>query len=298
MSEGEPMETLAKKRKLDETIDLGEKMYNPLPLSLWRNLERSREPLSLTKLYNMVPNWKNESVICIDGMSGLGKTTLLKSMIRESCKVKVSGVSKSSFYNFKFFHPFDYIACQSFSVCKNVVWDRSKYSNIIFYLVHALMAYYQTKGEQVPNDISIIFPILQNIASQYNILDIVEYFERRQSSKNLFLICSDFDFVKEKMKNRSPLDAWNASNRSYLISQYYCMMFFAKLLKAACLDLKDWFDVGFTLSDVQNYLKIKLDVNSDAVSEVEYGLLEMSDITKFYMHELDTHALMSTYSRK
>lgn len=89
--------------------------------------------------------FKQYNQIAIDGMSGTGKTTLLLQMNRIYGKVNVGSPSttQTSKYNNDMKRSWVYLEYQFKCKGKHVIWDRSCFSNIIFSIVHFLMAHYK-----------------------------------------------------------------------------------------------------------------------------------------------------------
>ena len=269
-------------------------IYDPRPVEVRYTIESKRNiakpnlalasveaPRTLEAFLKSIPDWKDESIICVDGMSGCGKTTMLEKFNRKKLKVNLSNISKADFYNYKYYYPLDYVFFAPLTKAENVCWDRCKYSNLIFYLVHYLMAHYDHKGTDVPaptkfDDVKMV---CDNFFASNNMLDVIEYFEELQPTKCIYLVSSDIDVLKKSMSGRNELDRWNANNISYMRAQYHAMVYWARVLKMPVIDIAELPQVGLDLTALQGILKARMDIVKPIETRVEIPTNDVGHIT-------------------
>lgn len=208
--------------------------------------------------------WSSFPVIAVDGMNGLGKSTLAMSMNREYVKINniAHHVTSGSEYNHDPLKSLEYIMLQFLESGRNIVWDRCRYSNLIFYYVHHLM--YQYRDADLP-DVSEskeneIFRHLSELAIATNLLETIEFMENENSVPMIFFVSSDIALVSLSLQRRgSPNDVYNAKERNYQLAQYYAYRYFAKILGCPIFDIAR---IPMTIGDFHNVLRASIDVPS------------------------------------
>lgn len=213
-----------------------------------------------------INNWSEHRSVSVDGMSGTGKSTLVNSMNRKSMKINnhCSDITSGSQYNYAPLRSLEYIMFHA--LCDTgdafVVWDRCRYSNIIFSFVHHLMCVY--KGRSIPgpdNDEPLLF--INNMALATGLFMTVTYLESicSESQHILFIVCSDIPLVMQALLHRGGVnDVYNAKERNYQIAQYHVYRYFAVLLDAPLLDLSVLFGNDLTLAEIHVEIKSRIDI--------------------------------------
>lgn len=307
-----PIKRIIKNKSIDEKVIEDALNFKPrwkADICYSRKNTKQTKVKSLNDLESKLPDWTNENEICIDGMSGCGKTTMMNKMNRLYCKIKSTGLSKSSHYNIKPFHSLEYLFYQPMTICKNVGWDRSPYSNLIFYVVHYIMAHYKenpTKeyrkhelGEcssntefvfkKTPLKTAVPPPcchqevamLLNNFYESNSILDIFKFVEDLKKTNILILVSSDINLVQYSMMNREDLESATMTvceNDDYLNAQYHAYMHFATIMKCPIIDIAEYLKYNLAISDVQYLIMKKVDVSDANSSFIVPPFEEMSDI--------------------
>lgn len=209
--------------------------------------------------------WDRYMEIAIDGLCGTGKSTLIQSLNRKYQKINciASSITQGSEYNHDPLKAMSYIMGQTLSVAKEpICWDRSAYSNLIFYYVHLLMAHYGDNDIQI-DDLTPHYRTLNSFAQDLHLIDSLEFLSLEKKIPILFLVNSDICMVGMNLLKRGTLnDIYNAKEHNYLAAQYAVFTWFADILKAPCIDINACqFNEQFTLTDLQNLLRDKLNYN-------------------------------------
>lgn len=247
-----------------------------------KDSRRSNRKIQFTtyETLNFLNGWSKYNEICIDGMNGVGKSTLINSLNRKYEKVNThfSEVTMGSDYNHDPIKSMTYLTIQLLSNGKNICWDRCAFANLIFYYVHYLMNCF--KNNPIPNDEDFIYKILNDYASKTNLLSTLHLCIQKKQIPTLFIVCSDINFVSITLLERGGRnDIYNAKEYNYQMAQYYAYSYFANLLDAPLIDIKQAYTEGFTINSLQNAIKNKIDIN-----ENENGILTLPDLTSY--HEL------------
>lgn len=270
---------------MDQIIDTGNKIQPSIITDLLNTkcnssntlpYRRTKNIKNVTKedIYDKIPVLTEAKEICIDGMSGSGKTTLLSKMKRVNCKSAVSGVSKGHFYNIHPFYSVEYILFDIVNGGTGIAWDRCRYSNFIFSIVHFLMAYY----EQIPKpmEYNTIVPILNSYLISCSGLDIVHYLENLKQSNIIFIVNSDVSKNKNAIINRDGLAGSSIQtelNDNYLFAQYHAYRFFAEVFHFPIIDLNDAALADMSLTELQNMIIVKTDWNGSTQIKLNEPLI-------------------------
>lgn len=211
--------------------------------------------------------WDEELIICIDGPSGTGKTTISRRLMnRRYIKVNefCPGLTQLSDYNVQPFVSFEYLMSQIFkhnfllndlqqrtlfsedqrknSTLKEpgLIWDRTRYSNIIFYFVHYLMFCY--RNSVLRTDDKQALALLISLSEQCGLVEILRYCEwLMPSPKTLIMVCNDINLISNAFYARGGIsDVANSINYNYLSAQYIVYKFlFSKMLNYLVIDIAD-----------------------------------------------------------
>lgn len=235
--------------------------------------------MTLTDIHVMLDGWNDYPEIAIDGMTGLGKSTLLTNMNRSYRKVNliVPEITKGSSYNFCSPKTVAYLFVNQLSHGKNICWDRCRYSNLIFYLVHALMAEYKTRA--MPLMTEEIYNFLGILAVKFNLLEIFKFCEFDKTVPTIVFVSSNFAIPSALlMKRGTASDVFSAASQNYLAAQYNVYSFIAKTLNFVLIDINDIVDENFSLTELYTFVKQKIDVPVGSI--VEFHTVETDDIVK------------------
>lgn len=228
--------------------------------------------------------WNKFSEIAIDGQNGTTKSSISKNLNRKYLKINeiFPRVSCGSDYNHRPLKSIDYMFIQLMIKSENSIWDRCVYSNLIFYYVHHLM--YKFAETSIPNDESIIWPILNNMALDTCLLDTLAYTQNKKSIPTIFLVCSNVDLIGESLRSRgintnSINDIWNSKEYNYQMAQYHVYRWFGKILQYPTFDIVDFFKEGLTVDDM--HILIASKINTPAKNENDDNLKFIPNLEKY-----------------
>ena len=197
-------------------------------------------------------NWSRELIICIDGMSGIGKTFLAEKLKKTRAYKKINlfvqNLTIGSTYNLLTSKCLDYLLYTFEEYQKDytngkiaVVWDRSLWSNLIFYFVHNALGYYKSVDEKFPDFYDEkIFLILNNVALMSGLVKIIAWFCENTDNfpKMVFYACSDLKILQKNLKDRGSLvDIFNGFNfEDYQKAQFNVYLYFSTIVNAKFVD--------------------------------------------------------------
>lgn len=216
--------------------------------------------------------WDKFPEIAIDGMSGTGKSTFIRSLALKFQELKVNNVNPrittGSRYNVDPIYGMEYLSTPLCVTATQALWDRCVFSNLIYYYVHHLM--YCFKDQLIPDDESKIWPIFNNLASATCLIDTVRFVFGVKKTPTIFIVCSDLDVVSEALVARGlntgeVNDIWNADFYNYQMAQLMAYKWFAKLLGFPCFDINDFFEEGYNIGEFHVALFSKIN-RSDVVA--------------------------------
>lgn len=205
--------------------------------------------------------WNRLRCISIDGMNGTGKSTLAASMNRWCLKINnhCPYVTKGARYNYSPLRSVEYVMHHALYDTGDayVVWDRCRYSNLIFAYIHYLMSVFE--GRPMGNENEVIL-FLNNMALATGLFATVGYVESLCVDQPiLFLVCRDLGLVAQSLLARGGAnDAYNAKETNYQTAQYHVYRYFARLLNAPLIDLATR-PAGETLSDLHRAIRSRVD---------------------------------------
>lgn len=212
--------------------------------------------------------WSKLASISIDGMNGTGKSTLARSMNRTYVKINTHcpDITSGSSYNYSPLRTLDYLM---FHVIYDtgdapVVWDRCRYSNLIFAYVHHLMSVYRDRTMPGPygDDEPVLF--INNMALSTGLFATVSYVESVCADKRpiLFIVNSDLCLVAQALLARGGAnDVYNAKEYNYQMAQLHVYRYFARLLHAPLIDLNEVFGpLGRTLDYIHDEIRARVDI--------------------------------------
>ncbi|AYP97932.1 guanosine monophosphate kinase [Mauternbach virus] len=228
--------------------------------------------------------WNDFSEIAIDGQNGTTKSSISKTLNRKYLKINeiFPRVSCGSDYNHRPLKSIDYMFIQLAIKSENSIWDRCVYSNLIFYYIHHLM--YKFANTSIPNDDSIVWPILNNMALDTGLLDTLAYTQSKKSIPTIFLVCSNVDLIGESLRYRgihtySVNDIWNSKEYNYQMAQYHVYRWFGKILNYPTFDIVDFFTDGLTVDDI--HILISSKINTPQKNENDDNLKYIPDVKKY-----------------
>lgn len=232
-----------------------------------KRVKRQRCRPTSARYLDKLNNWGEHRSISIDGMNGTGKSTLASSMNRVYMKINTHcpDITGGSNYNYDPLRSLEYLMFHALYDTKEtfVVWDRCRYSNLIFAYIHNLMSVYREKPMPGPDD-DEPFLYINNMALATGLFMTVTYTESicAQSQHVLFIVCSDLQLVMQALLSRGGAnDVYNAKERNYQMAQYHVYRYFARLLDAPLLDLSALFkDCDMTLDEIHMEVKNRVDI--------------------------------------
>lgn len=263
-----------------------------------RNQIQLKSTPTLKTLIHLLSDWNQYPEIAIDGMAGMGKSTIITNMNRGYLKVNmiVPEITKGPAYNFNCAKSLAYLFTSQLSRGENVCWDRCRYSNLIFYFVHALMARF--KDRPIPLLSQEVYEILGILAVTVNLSDIFQYCEIEKPVPTIVLVSSDFRIPIALMTYRgSTSDIFNSTRYNYLAAQYNVYCFFAKMLKYPLIDVADYISRSFSLSELYFVIRQMIDTPKD--SPIKQSLVETKDIVQnLHNHMSCDNSLIFSRSNK
>lgn len=305
-------ESISKKSKIDdgnelvEILDLNFKWPSVFVggKSAKRYLSK-KDDIPFKDIHDILRSMGTSKSIAIDGMNGCGKSTTVNRMSKRIA-IKVNNfcpeTTKGSLYNIDPIRSMDYMFFQiAAKKDEYIVWDRSCLSNLIFYLVHFLMAYYN--DNPIPHKFSEVQPLIYTWFVN-NSMDkaIRMILAMDQHTKKIFLINSDLDMVGKMLLLRGePNDVFNASKPNYQLAQMHAFKFFGQLSSdILCIDIADFIRNGHSIDYISNllisYLNADLPIQEtkDMKPDVERG--SVINIINYFNYNDDT--LLSFFSNK
>lgn len=256
----------------------------------------------MEELVRALDGWDRYPEIALDGANGTGKSHLARHLNRTYLKINdlAKRVTCGSEYNHSPIRSLEYMMLQHCTEALNVCWDRCRYSNLIFYYVHQLM--YRYRGVELPLDERVVYPILNEIAVATNLLETVTFLESEKRVPTLFLVNRNLIHVALSLMRRGGLnDLYNAKEYNYQAAQYLVYKYFGKLLNCPVFDLADMIDETFTLGDLQQIIRHKIDVpvkTTEAAVVVSTPDLRAADTLAERLSEINDDVLVYTYSAK
>lgn len=238
--------------------------------------------------FDCLDGWNEFDEIAIDGMNCVGKSSLSESLNRRYIKINnlYPHITTGPHYNINQALAFEYMAYSTLTFGKNLVWDRSPFSNFIFYIVHNLMNHY--KDQLMPLDKREIYPKCIEFMNLVGGLNIVKLVLSKKNIPIIFMVTSDFKSLPEKLVDRGQTnfkDLIAATQTNYQISQYYAFSFFAEMLKMPLIDIAT---CGGDLNFIQNEIKKRINtLNKDYTinifeSEHLSSLFNMNDLEMLF----------------
>lgn len=218
---------------------------------------------TIDEMLSLLDGWNKYPSISIDGMNGVGKSSLVSNLNRRYVKVNLidPDVTSGADYNFQPMKSMQYLMAAINMNVKNCVWDRCCYANLIFYFVHHLMNHYKRK--LIPRDTNVVYGIFNNMAIDINLPNIITCIKNIYNIPTLFLVCSNIKMIANALKNRKTInDIYNAKEYNYQMAQYHAYCYFARILGYPVFDIMDFFRQHFTLGDMQQAIAIKIDIEN------------------------------------
>lgn len=226
-------------------------------------MEFRKNERKIEDMLNVLDNWDKYPSIAIDGMNGTGKSFLVSNMNRKYIKVNIinSDITSGSEYNYQPLKSLQYLTTSLNANDNGCIWDRCCYSNLIFYFVHYLMAFF--KDQLIPNNPDFIYSILNTMAIDINLPSIITFMKSVNSTPILFLVSSNIPLISKALQNRNSInDIYNSKEYNYQMAQYHAYCYFAKILNCPIFDTMDFHTRGFCLGDMQQAIASKIDIPS------------------------------------
>lgn len=226
-----------------------------------RQLMQKSTPPTIEEMLSLLDGWNKYPNISIDGMNGVGKSSLVSNLNRRYVKVNLidPDVTSGADYNFQPMKSMQYLMAAINMNVENSVWDRCCYANLIFYFVHHLMSHYRAK--LIPRDSNVVYSVLNTMAIDINLPNIITFIKSIYNIPTLFLVCSNIKMIGNALKNRKTInDIYNAKEYNYQMAQYHAYCYFARILNYPVIDIMDFFRQHYTLGDMQQAIAIKIDV--------------------------------------
>lgn len=249
---------------------------------------------SIIKEFERLKNWNKYDEIAIDGMSGVGKTTLTQSLNRHTLKVNCCypWITSGPSYNYSIEKTLAYITTQQYSKNTNVVWDRSCFSNIIFYIVHHIMAIYEDRF--IPMNIKKIYPIITQLIHTCGLISVFRWMTLIKKTPTIIFVQSDFSLLAECLKKRSePNDLILCNQLNYHKAQYHTYSYIAKLLDFPLFDVNHLNKHGYSINDTHELIKYYVDTDN---TEFNLNIIKLSPNLLEDMEE--NTSLLYNYSKK
>lgn len=253
------------------------------------------------QIFNQLNGWHKYPSIAIDGMNGVGKSSLISSLRRKYVKVNLIApeVTSGSAYNIEPMKSLQYLMASININAVDCAWDRCCYANLMFYFVHYLMAKF--KNQRMPSDINQIYAILNTMAIDVNLPSIVTFIKNIIKTPILFLVCSDISMISMALKHRkTPNDVYNSKEYNYQMAQYHVYCYFAQILDCVLIDINELFELGYTLGDIQEIIAEKVDIPVAAAASTKTQVVGPKNVEGFeasrrlndIMHRLNSQRLL------
>lgn len=225
--------------------------------------------------------WSSYPMIAVDGMNGVGKTTLCNAMNRTYIKVNciARDVSAGSDYNHDPIKALRYlwthVNYKQPNPNESYVWDRCIFSNLIFYFVHYLME----RARPLNGDCALMDMYLNELALQCNLMEIIRTV--RATAKDticptIFIVSSDIELVCNNLLHRNSLnDIFNYNQKDYQWAQYHAYRYFAKILGFPLIDIAKFMYAKsntiapYNLSDIQKFLRLCIDCPRKSIQTMD-----------------------------
>lgn len=269
--------------------------YPPYPLKsatgTWTrpDIEPTLDQL-LVQFTRDLNGWSTYPMIAVDGMNGVGKTTLCNAMNRTYIKVNciARDVSAGSDYNHDPIKALRYlwthVNYKQPNPNESYVWDRCIFSNLIFYFVHYLME----RARPLNGDCALMDMYLNELALQCNLMEIIRTI--RATAKDticptIFIVSSDIELVCNNLLHRNNLnDIFNYNQKDYQWAQYHAYRYFAKILGFPLVDIAKFMYAksdniaAYNLSDIQKFLRLCIDCPRKSINSFDISKYKCNEI--------------------
>lgn len=285
--------------------------YPPHPLvnatGTWTrpNIEPTLDQL-LAQFTRDLDGWSAYPMIAVDGMNGVGKTTLCNAMNRTYIKVNciARDVSAGSDYNHDPIKALRYlwthVNYKRPNPNESYVWDRCIFSNLIFYFVHYLME----RARPLNGDCALMDMYLNELALQCNLMEIIRTV--RATAKDticptIFIVSSDIELVCNNLLHRNSLnDIFNYNQKDYQWAQYHAYRYFAKILGFPLVDIAKFMYAksdnisAYNLSDIQKFLRLCIDCPRKTIQA-----MDKSNLAKYgeILHTTNEEEALANYMK-
>lgn len=214
--------------------------------------------------FSSLNEFSKHPVICIDGINGVGKSTITQNINRKYCKINLlrPEITRGQDYNIYPLHAIEYLMSQLQVSSEPSVWDRDRYSNLRFYFVHFII--YQFRNEILSNDDDCtlrVYEKLNAMAQTVALKETLSFFETMYPNvPTLIILNSDIKRVGHMLLNRSGKnDVFNAKSPNYQYAQHHVYNYFAKILEHPIIDLSFVYEkFGLTVTETHNEIKKRI----------------------------------------
>lgn len=175
--------------------------------------------------------------IAIDGPSGTGKSTLAKCCNRQYAKISecTKNVTSGNKYNFCMARTWDYLRFQPRTRGRGVIWDRCAYSNLIFYVIHQLMAVF--KNRAMPTEYGAVAGEIASICRNFK-FNVIVQLTRASYNVPIVFVVGDVARVQQNLRARNePKDLCASTDLNYIWAQQHVYRYVGDLIGAVVIDL-------------------------------------------------------------
>ena len=212
---------------------------------------------TIDSLVELLSERQYHSVIAIDGMTGVGKSSLIEKLAETRLPVKLNRkyfptLQDETFNlrrNYEPYHSFFYfdftlrITEEMISQCLPVVWDRHCLSNYAWYAINFLLAQYSSSIIPVTYT-QEISACLQQWFHEVDFPAVVEWIKSQSKQiEVIYLIDSSVASVANRIvKRNNPNDIPNISDVNFLTAQLHVYRYIASMTNSILIDFADYID--------------------------------------------------------
>lgn len=220
----------------------------------------------IIKEFEKLRGWHEYLEIAIDGMSGVGKSSLIASMSRKGIKINelYPWITRGPSYNYSIEKAMAYFTAPFLGKFANVIWDRTCLSNLIFYMVHYLMGVF--REVVIRHDTKFIYPLLTEYIHTTGMINVFKYIKICRNMPTIIFVQSDLNMLRQSLSRRNEskdMAVYNETN--YHMAQFHVYSYVAKLMDYPLFDLNILHHHGYTIDDIHMLVKHFTDTSSNMV---------------------------------